>query len=75
MASSVSYESKRKCRQFLDLRYLERGTIDISYWHKKSDLSGSLIDLPEEDGQTLFATNATRRTGGSLQRFHVVTTQ
>ena len=63
-----------KLRGLTDLRNLERNTIDISYWYTKLDLSGGLIDLPEKNGQNLFATNATVRTTGDLQRFHMVTT-
>jgi len=66
MISAAVVDPSRKCRQFLDLRYLERNTIDISYWHTKLNFSGSLVDLPEKNGQTLFATDATRRTTGSL---------
>ena len=62
-------------RQLLDLRNLERNTIDIGYWYTKLDLSSGLIDLPEKNRQSLFATNATRRATGDLQRFHMVTTQ
>jgi hypothetical protein len=36
-------------RHFVDLRYLERNTIDISNWDTKLDLSGNLIDLPEKN--------------------------
>ena|ERR1700730_9582792 len=60
---------------FVDLRYLEHNTIDIFYWYTKLDFSGGLINLPEKNGQNLFATKATRRTTGGLQRFHMVTAQ
>ena len=66
---------KRKCRQFFDLRYLERNTIDIIYWNAKLNFSGGLIDLPEKNGQYFFTTKAPRRTTRGLQRFHMVTTQ
>jgi hypothetical protein len=68
-------DPKRKYRQFFDLRYLKRNTIDIGNWYTKLDLSGGLINLPEKNGQNLFTTKATRRTTGGLQGFHIVTTQ
>jgi len=60
-----------KRRQLLHLSNLERYTIDISYWHTKLNFAGNLVDLPEKNGQILFGTNATGRTTGSLQRFHM----
>ena len=68
MLGQIRHRDSRleKYRQFLDLRYLECNTIDISNRQTKLDFSGGLVDLPEKNGQTLFATNATRRASGSL---------
>jgi hypothetical protein len=70
----ISQGTFLKLHGLADLGNLERNTIDISYGYTKLDFSGGLIDLPEKNGQNLFATDATGRATGRLQRFHMVTT-